>query len=185
MACLLTPDYRVAFANRSFREKFGEDNGRQCLDYCFGLEGPCELCESYNVLKTGEPHHWEFTSPDGSIIDAYNFPFTDTDGSPLVLEIDFDIIEQKRHLTQIFMIFQRLHKRSEYDGPRDESSSIRLRHAETYNHTLRSHRLIGRIPGAAEGSSRSLVNNEGRFFMLSHFHDGKGETACTGKGDLV
>ena len=96
MVCLLTSDYHVAFANRSFREKFGEDNGRQCFDYCFGLDEPCEFCESYEVLKTGKPHHWEFSSPDGSIIDAYDFPFTDTDGSPLVLEIDFDITEQRQ-----------------------------------------------------------------------------------------
>ena len=56
MVCLLTQDYHVAFANRSFREKFGEDNGRRCYDYCFGKNEPCEFCESYNVLKTGEPH---------------------------------------------------------------------------------------------------------------------------------
>ncbi len=96
MVCLLTPDHHVAFANRSFREKFGEDNGRYCYDYCFGNKEPCEFCESYNVMKTDKPHHWEVTGPDGSIIDAYDFPFADTDGSPLILEIDIDITERKR-----------------------------------------------------------------------------------------
>jgi PAS domain S-box-containing protein len=97
MVCLLTPDYHVTFANRRFREKFGEDNGRPCFDYIFGRKGPCEFCEAYNVLKTGKPHHWEYTGPDGcSIIDIYNFPFTDTDGSPLILEMDIDITERKQ-----------------------------------------------------------------------------------------
>ena len=96
MVCLLTADYHVAFANRSFRDRFGEDNGRHCYDYCFGREAPCEFCESYNVLKTGQPHHWEVTGPDGSIIDTYDFPFTDTDGSPLILEMDIDITERRR-----------------------------------------------------------------------------------------
>jgi PAS domain S-box-containing protein len=97
MICLLTPDYHVAFANRSFREKFGESHGRHCYDYCFGRTEPCEFCEAYNVLKTGKPHHWEVTGPDGgSIIDAYDFPFTDVDGSPLILEMDIDITERKR-----------------------------------------------------------------------------------------
>src|SRR5208283_1803982 len=91
MVCLLTPNYHVAFANRSFREKFGEDNGRRCFDYRFGLKEPCGFCESYNVLKTGKPHHWECLGPDGSFIDVYDFPFADTDGSPLILEIDIDI----------------------------------------------------------------------------------------------
>ncbi|MEI8189059.1 MAG: PAS domain-containing protein, partial [candidate division NC10 bacterium] len=34
MVCLLTPDYHVAFANRAFREKFGEAHGRRCYEYC-------------------------------------------------------------------------------------------------------------------------------------------------------
>lgn len=96
MVCLLTSDHRVAFVNRSYREKFGEDNGRHCFDYRFGLNEPCAFCEVYNVLRTGKPHHWQFSSLDGSIIDAYDFPFTDTDGSPLVLEIAIDITQSKR-----------------------------------------------------------------------------------------
>jgi PAS domain S-box-containing protein len=97
MICLLTPDYHVAFANRSFREKFGESGGRHCYEYCFERTGPCDFCETYKVLETGKPHHWEITVPDGtSIIDAHDFPFTDLDGSPLILEMDIDITERKQ-----------------------------------------------------------------------------------------
>ena len=95
MVCLLTADHHVAFANRSFRERFGESNGRHCYDYCFGKKEPCEFCESYRVLETGKPHRWEVAGPDGSIIEAHDFPFTDTDGSPLILEMDIDITEQR------------------------------------------------------------------------------------------
>jgi len=91
MICLLTPDYHVAFANRAFREKFGESKGRHCYEYCFGLTAPCGFCESYKVLKTGQPHHWEFKVAEGTVIDAYDYPFTDADGSPMILEMDFDI----------------------------------------------------------------------------------------------
>ena len=96
MICLLTPDYHVTFANRSFRERFGESGGRHCYEYCFGRTKPCEFCESYKVLETGQPHHWEVTGPDRSMIDAYDFPFTDVDGSPMILEMDIDITEQKK-----------------------------------------------------------------------------------------
>jgi PAS domain-containing protein len=96
MIRLLTPDYHVAFANRSFREKFGESHGRHCYEYGFGLDKPCEFCESYRVLEMGQPHHWEFTVPGGSIIDAYDYPFTDVDGSPIILEMDIDITERRR-----------------------------------------------------------------------------------------
>ena len=96
MICLLTSDYHVAFANRSFREKFGESGGRCCYDYCFGRTEPCEFCESYKVLETGQPHYWEVNCPDGSMIEAYDFPFTDIDGSPLILEMDIDVTEHKK-----------------------------------------------------------------------------------------
>jgi PAS domain S-box-containing protein len=96
MICLLTPDYHIAFANRSFREKFGESSGRCCYEYCFGRTKPCEFCESYKVLETGQPHYWEVNFPDGSVIEAYDFPFTDIKGSPMILEMDIDVTERKK-----------------------------------------------------------------------------------------
>jgi PAS domain S-box-containing protein len=96
MVCLLTPDYHIAFANRAFRDKFGESHGRHCYEYCFGLAEPCEFCESYDVLKSGQPHHWEVTGPDGSVIEAHDYPFTDVDGSPLILEMDLDVTVRVR-----------------------------------------------------------------------------------------
>jgi hypothetical protein len=96
MICLLKLDYHVAFANRSFREKFGESKGRHCYEYCFGKSKPCDFCESYEVLKTGKPHHWELSGPDGTTIDVYDFPFTDADGTPLILKVYFDITERRK-----------------------------------------------------------------------------------------
>lgn len=93
---LLTPDHHVAFANRFFRERFGESGGRRCFEYLFGRSEPCETCESYTALKTMAPHRWEWTGPDGRIYDVYDFPFTDTDGSVLILEMGLDITERKR-----------------------------------------------------------------------------------------
>jgi PAS domain S-box-containing protein len=96
MICLLTPDYHVAFANRAFRDRFGESHGRRCYEFCFGLPAPCDFCETYKVLETGRPHRWEVKCPDGSVIVAYDFPFTDSDGSPMILEMDIDVTEIKR-----------------------------------------------------------------------------------------
>jgi hypothetical protein len=85
---LLTPDYRVVSANRTFRQNLGEFGGRCCYEYFFDYDKPCTFCESFIPLKTGQPHHWKFTSPDKkATIDAYDFPFADLDGSPLILQI--------------------------------------------------------------------------------------------------
>ncbi|PWB73868.1 hypothetical protein C3F09_04700, partial [candidate division GN15 bacterium] len=96
MICLLSPDYEVLFANRSFRMEFGEGGGRRCYEYCFGQSAPCEFCRSFDVLKTGKPLQWQVTTPKGTTIRAYDFPFTDIDGRPLILEMDIDITEQVR-----------------------------------------------------------------------------------------
>jgi PAS domain-containing protein len=93
---LLTPDYYVPFANRFFRERFGESHGRHCFEYLFGRTEPCEICETYSVLKTNRPHHWEWTGPDGRNYDIFDFPFTDSDGSTLIMETGIDITERKR-----------------------------------------------------------------------------------------
>ncbi len=95
MISLLTPDHRIAFANRSYREKFGACRDERCFETRFGRSAPCEFCESYAVLETGKPHHWEMTLRDGSLMDAYDYPFADLDGSSLILEMKFDITERK------------------------------------------------------------------------------------------
>lgn len=93
---LLTPDYHVAFANRYFREHFGEDDGRRCYEYLFGLNEPCANCETYKVLDTGTNRRWEWTGPDHRNYDVFDFPFKDVNGSVLILELGIDITERKQ-----------------------------------------------------------------------------------------
>ncbi len=93
---LLTTDYHVFFANRVFRERFGESEGKRCFEFLFNRTEPCEICETYRVLETIAPHHWEWTGPDGRNYDVFDFPFTDTDGSLLILEMGIDITERKQ-----------------------------------------------------------------------------------------
>ncbi len=47
------------------------------------------------------PHEWEWTGPDGRIYEVLDFPFTDTDGSTLIMETGIDITERKRAEEQI------------------------------------------------------------------------------------
>ncbi len=94
--CLLDRDYRMPFANRYFRETFAEPEGRRCYEFLFNRTEPCGTCETYTVMKTRVPHHWFWTGPNGRDYDIYDFPFTDTDGSPMILEMGIDITERKR-----------------------------------------------------------------------------------------
>ncbi len=93
---LLTPDYHVAFANRFFEDRFGKAGGRRCYEYLYQRDIPCESCETLKALKTNAPHRWNWIGPDGRSYEVSDFPFSDTDGSPLVLEMGIDVTERKR-----------------------------------------------------------------------------------------
>ena len=93
---LLSPDYRVPFANRFFEQRFGKCEGRRCYEYLFQRSEPCENCNAFKVLETNAPQHWEWIGPDGRDYEIYDFPFTDVDGSPLIMEVGLDITERKQ-----------------------------------------------------------------------------------------
>jgi PAS domain S-box-containing protein len=94
--CLLDKDYRMPFANKYFREAFKEPKGRRCFEFLFNRNKPCETCETYTVMKTHTPNHWYWTGPNGRDYDIYDYPFTDTDGSSMILEMGIDITERKK-----------------------------------------------------------------------------------------
>jgi PAS domain S-box-containing protein len=95
--CLLAPDYTVPYVNREFTRRFGEaEAGQRCYEFFFGRTEPCPDCHTYKTLETNQPQQWEWLGPDGSTYAIYDYPFTDIDGSPLILELGVDITERKR-----------------------------------------------------------------------------------------
>ncbi|MDD5584769.1 MAG: PAS domain S-box protein, partial [Candidatus Omnitrophica bacterium] len=103
---LLDKDYRVPFANKFFRERFGESGGKRCYEYLFNRSSPCENCETYKVMKTNAPHHWEWRGPDGRSYDIFDYPFVDSDGSRMIMEMGIDITEQKKAQADLAQAFQ-------------------------------------------------------------------------------
>lgn len=112
---LLDRDYRIPYMNRFFRERFGDSGGRRCHEYLFHREAPCENCQSYDALKKMEPLEWEWTGPDGRNYYIYDYPFKETDGSDLIMEVGIDITPQKRAQEEV-------HRASEYNRSLIEAS---------------------------------------------------------------
>jgi signal transduction histidine kinase len=101
-----------------------------------GFSEPCAFCESLPPLQTGLPHQWEFTSPDGRIItDAYDFPFRDIDGTPLILEMNIDITDYRRNEHALRESEAQARRLVEQLKAADESKNIFL---NTLSHELRN-----------------------------------------------
>jgi len=89
-AYLQKKDYTIRFANRAFRESYGESAGRRCHQVIWGRETPCESCPTFRVFETKEPVCWESIHQDGKAFQVYDLPFSDSDGTELVLNISID-----------------------------------------------------------------------------------------------
>lgn len=94
---LLAPDYSITFANRKFRTSFGDPEGKKCYQVMKDRDQPCEICLAMDIFETQEPNQWEIAKPDGRIYEIYGYPFTDSDGSQLVLEMGLDITERRQY----------------------------------------------------------------------------------------
>jgi PAS domain S-box-containing protein len=95
---LRAPDCSIRFANRYFREHFGDPEGRHCYELLGAGDAPCAGCQAANVLATHTGASWEWTSPGGRSYQIHNYPFTDTDGSELVLELGIDVTELRQSI---------------------------------------------------------------------------------------
>jgi PAS domain S-box-containing protein len=93
---IIRPDHHIEWTNRTYREALGDNQGRLCFESQFGRDKPCEECQAFMPLDTGQPQNWEWTLPNGRTFDIYDFPFADADGSPMILEMDIDITDRKR-----------------------------------------------------------------------------------------
>ena len=93
---LQAPDHTIPFANRTFRDLFGEVEGRLCYELFHGCRRPCDECPPMRVQETGEPEISEWTSVEGRTYAIYDQVFPGPGDAPLTLEVGLDITEQKQ-----------------------------------------------------------------------------------------
>ena len=93
---LQTADYRIIYANRVFQKHVGPWQGRTCHECFHGLPEPCSNCPAERVLNHGGHDIRVWRNKAGRYFEVYNYPFTDVDGSPLILELGIDITDRVR-----------------------------------------------------------------------------------------
>ncbi|MCM2464755.1 ATP-binding protein [Methanoculleus oceani] len=87
-------DHTFRFANRAFRETFGDPGERPCYEVQRGSRRPCNPCHSTLVFTLRSPQRWEWDHTNGKTYEVHAYPFTDTDGSPLMLQLGVDITQR-------------------------------------------------------------------------------------------
>jgi PAS domain S-box-containing protein len=93
---LQAPDHTIRYANSYFQNRFGDPGEKRCYEALWQRDQPCRPCPTFRVFKTKTPQVWEWAdSPDGCVYQIYDYPFTDTDSSELVLELGIDITQRK------------------------------------------------------------------------------------------
>ncbi|MEN6326686.1 MAG: ATP-binding protein [Syntrophomonas sp.] len=93
---LIAPDYSFRFANRLFREHFGAPEGKPCYQVFRGRTSPCYGCITFIPGQAIEAHVGEWCYPSGNTYEFYDYPFTDVDGSELLLSFGIDISERRK-----------------------------------------------------------------------------------------
>lgn len=89
-AYLRSRDYSIRYANRRFKELYGEPAGRTCHEAIWGRTRPCESCPAFRIFETGEPVSWEATHADGRAYRIFDIPYAAPDGTPFALEMSVE-----------------------------------------------------------------------------------------------
>ena len=93
---LQRPDYKIDYANKKFKELFGEPGDKPCYEVIHGFEEPCSDCKTFETFKDQKTHECEWkdtrTGRTFWVIDSF---LESVDGEPLVLEFGIDITQRK------------------------------------------------------------------------------------------
>ena len=94
---LQAPDHTVPFANKMFRERFGNpEEGTDWFQLMHNRSSPCKVCNTFKTLETNETRDFIWIAPDGRTYLTVETPFQEIDGSMLVMEMAIDISKEKQ-----------------------------------------------------------------------------------------
>ena len=94
LICVQEENYKIRFANRRFRAKFGPCEGQPCYEALAGLNNPCNDCLTPIVFRNSNSL-WNEVIIGDRIYEVHVQPFNDADGSRLIFKILIDVTDRK------------------------------------------------------------------------------------------
>ena len=94
LVIVLEEDCKVRFANRNYIMEYGECEGKFCYEVV-GKKSPCNNCLTEKVFRNNLPLKSEELFLNNRIYEVTLQPFSDVDGSKLVIKTLYDITERK------------------------------------------------------------------------------------------
>ncbi len=104
-------DNTIRFANHRFLDIFGDPAGRPCYAVIRGRDTPCDVCYAAQVMETGEPREWTWTNVRSRDYHVWAYPFAESDGTRLVLELGIDITQRRELEREILEISRQEQRR--------------------------------------------------------------------------
>ena len=78
---LRTADYKIRFANKIFRQTFGEPASAHCYELVYREPEPCKDCRQITGTPGREATQRDVIAFNSRTYQLYEYPFTDSDGS--------------------------------------------------------------------------------------------------------
>jgi PAS domain S-box-containing protein len=93
---LVSSDHKIKFANRMFMDQFGDCLTKSCHEILYSSSQPCAECKTFRVFEKKDLGVHESVRSNGRMYRIYNYPFIDSDGTELILQLAVDITERKK-----------------------------------------------------------------------------------------
>ncbi|MBT7272183.1 MAG: PAS domain S-box protein, partial [Nitrospina sp.] len=93
---LQASDYSIPYANKMFRDRFGDIENKKCYQTLHNREIPCNPCSTFRAFDSQNTESSIWNSPDGKTYMSVVTPFDDSHGENLLMEMSIDISEEKR-----------------------------------------------------------------------------------------
>ncbi len=107
------PDYTIRYANRVFRDLFGNPEGRTCYEMLRGVKEPCRRCPTMEIFRTGVPQQRDWSIIKDKTYAIYEYPYLDMDDATAVLKLGIDITDRKNIETDLIEARNELENRVE------------------------------------------------------------------------